>query len=80
MEQVLDEIATLSPASDSMVYILISPKQRESMAQAFEYLCRQSPGCQWILPLRPGQELRLKSPSNLSIFPWEVPYDYSKAS
>lgn len=80
MEHLLQDMALSPDAARSMVYILISPKQRESMAQAFGHLCRQSPGCQWILPMRPGQELSFRAPSHISIFPWEVPYDYSQAS
>ena len=80
MEHLLQDIALSPDAAHSMVYILISPKQRESMAQAFGHLCRQSPGCQWILPMRPGQELSFRAPSHISIFPWEAPYDYSQAS
>lgn len=80
MEQVAEEMADASLVRDSMVYILISPKQRDSMAQAFGLLCRQAPGCQWILPLRPGQNLSFQVPDHISFFPWEVPYDYSQAS
>ena len=89
MEQILEE--TLSSRGFSVgdgsspFYILISPRQRPSLARAFDALCRISPGSQWILPLRPGGEF----PSDgfcpepfghISVFPWEVPYDYSKTS
>lgn len=56
---------------------LISPCQRESLANACQRLCRLSPGSQWILPCRPGEPIRLeeagsKTPEHL--YPWEVPY------
>ena len=56
-----------------------------SMSRAFASLCRQSPGSQWILPVRPGQtswteELMPQEISHISIYPWEVAYDYSRTS
>jgi len=85
MEQTIEKLVDPShgPSScsrDSVIYILISPKQRGSMAQAFATLCRKNPGCQWLLPMRPGQELKLQFPNDIAVFPWEVPYDYSQAS
>ncbi len=80
MEQVLEEMARAARLPDSTVYILISPQQRDSIARSFAHLCRQSPGCQWILPFRPNEEIRLKTSFHISVFPWEVPYDHSQAS
>lgn len=85
IEELLEKLTLRFPdsrhtGSDSVVYILISQKQRNSLAEAFASFCRQSPGCQWILPVRPKQEFKLKSPASVSVFPWEVPYDYSQTS
>lgn len=79
-QELTETLRTAGPAGsrDSLICILISPKQRPSMAQAFASLCRYIPGCQWILPLRPGQEFTMDTA--ISVFPWEVPYDYSQAS
>ncbi len=63
--------------SDSSLYVMISPGQRSSLAQAFDDLCRQSPGSQWILPRRPGDQLRISQPRFAEIYEWEVPYVYT---
>lgn len=72
------EMFEVSPSSSSMVFILVSPCQREALAAAYRVLCRQSPGSQWILPLRPGDSIRLpidgRQPLQ-SLCPWEVPYE-----
>lgn len=89
MEQVLEELAVpgsfVPEGKDSLIYILISPRGRSSVAKAYGHLCRQSPGSQWILPVRPGQtswteELMPQEISHISIYPWEVAYDYSRTS
>ncbi len=85
MEEILKDLARPSGAYPSMeggstVFILISSKQRDTMVQAFDFLCRQRPGCQWILPHRPGQKHVPEPAAPISVFPWEVPYDYSHAS
>ncbi len=67
-----------SGTSETTLYVLISPKQWDSMALAYDSLCQKSPGSQWIVPIRPGDTPRI--PQNLhwaKIFFWEVPYDYS---
>lgn len=84
MEEILENLVRASGPSPfsgggSTVFILISSKQRDTLAEAFASLCRQTPGCQWILPLRPGQKIR-SEPVDIPVFPWEVPYDYSHAS
>lgn len=64
--------------SDTTLYVLISPKQWETLALAYESLCLKSPGSQWILPVRPGDTLRISSNlHHAQLIPWEVPYDYS---
>lgn len=92
MEQILGQLASpgsfVPAGSDSLIYILISPKARTSMAQAYDSLCRLSPGSQWILPLRPGQTFQGGQDggpapqrfSYYSVYPWEVAYDYSQTS
>lgn len=85
MEKTLETLTKASYGSsafgrDSIIYILVSPQQRDSMAQAFAALGEKSPGCQWIVPLRPGQEFKFPSLSHIYVFPWEVPYDYSQTS
>lgn len=78
MEQILKERAdALLAGSGSMIYILLSPVRRPSMSRAFASLCRQSPGSQWILPVRPKEDIQLEQNSSFSVFPWEVPYDHS---
>ncbi len=64
--------------SDTTLYVLISPKQWESLAASYDSLCLHSPGSQWILPMRPGDPLRISEHIKYAkLFPWEVPYDYS---
>ncbi len=63
--------------SDSSLYVMISPGQRASLSQAFDGLCSQSPGSQWILPKRPGDPLRIGQPRFAEIYEWEVPYVYT---
>ncbi len=65
--------------SDSTMYIMISPGQRVSLTEHFDALCRQSPGSQWILPKRPGEELRIAPLRFAEIYEWEVPYGHSQA-
>lgn len=78
MEELLEEMADVSRIrEDTMIYVLLSPVQRASMARAFASLCCQSPGSQWILPMRPGEELRLEQKGQFYVFHWEVPYDHS---
>ena len=86
MEQILEEIfqSSLSLHNSSYhnyawLYILVSPQQRSSLLEAYRKLCAQSPGSQWILPFRPGENIQLKQTKDIQIFPWEVPYDHSKA-
>lgn len=67
-----------SSSSDTTLYVLISPKQWESLAFAYDSLCQSSPGSQWILPIRPGDALRISEHVHYAkLIPWEVPYDYS---
>lgn len=81
LETMADGSCTFAPwGRESVIYILISSKQRESLAESYGSLCRSVPGCQWILPLRPGQKCCLKPSAQFSLFPWEVAYDYSQAS
>ena len=90
MEEIIEEMFSSSQSSaagdgSGLVYVLISPKQRPSLALAYNGLCRLSPGSQWILPLRPGQDFPSEGfcPQqyhHMSVFPWEVPYDYSQTS
>lgn len=57
------------------IYILLSPCQREGLAKAYSELCGLSAGSEWILPLRAGDERRLKVlPRELEgcFYPWEV--------
>ncbi|MCI8888133.1 MAG: DUF58 domain-containing protein [Hungatella sp.] len=77
MEQVLEETACFSTGHDKVICILLSPSQHPSMARAFSALCRRAPGSQWILPVRPGEDVRLEHQGDFSVFFWEVPYDYS---
>jgi hypothetical protein len=68
-------------ADNEEFYILISPCQRESLADIYGTLCGQSSGSQWILPLREGEELRLKiADPELAdnFYPWEVAYADAK--
>ncbi len=60
--------------SDSAVYVLISPVQRDSLSYAFDSLCLKSPGSQWILPRRPDDKLFVAYPKHAEIYEWEVPY------
>ncbi len=90
MEEIIEEMFSSSQSSaagdgSGLVYVLISPKQRPSLALAYNGLCRLSPGSQWILPLRPGQDFPSEGfcplqYHHMSVFPWEVPYDYSQTS
>ncbi len=65
-------------SSDPALYLLISPCQRVSLAGHFDALCRQSPGSIWILPRRPGDELRIPHPGYAQIYEWEVPYGHTQ--
>lgn len=62
MEQIMEELTQArlagSGAWDSLTYILISPRQRSSLALAYDNLCVLAPGSQWILPVRPGEAVR----------------------
>lgn len=84
IEQILEELSCASHGSpswgDHLIYILISPGQRSSMIRAYERLCRGCPGSQWILPLRPDQRPQAAAGNLFTLFPWEVPYDYSQTS
>lgn len=67
-----------SSSPDTTLYVLISPKQWESLASSYDSLCLNSPGSQWILPMRPGDALRISEHLHCAkLIPWEVPYDYS---
>lgn len=60
--------------SDSSVYVLISPVQRDSLSREFDSLCLKSPGSQWILPRRPDDKLSVTCPKHGEIYEWEVSY------
>ncbi len=64
-------------APDSL-YILISPGQRKSLSDAFGAAAVHSPGSVWILPMRPGEKLRIPGPGPIRIYEWEVPYGHSQ--
>lgn len=73
----LHENHEASKTSD-MLFVLVSPCQRDALASAWSALCRRSPGSQWILPLRPGEPIRLHADSAeplSNLYPWEVPYE-----
>lgn len=60
------------------LFVLISPCQREALAASFQTLCAISPGSQWILPLRPGDPIRIHDAGGQPLeylYPWEVSYE-----
>lgn len=78
MEQWLMDFLGGRSSSDTTIYVLISPCQRAGLIDAYGALCQQSPGSQWILPLRPGDRFRAAEvPHSIPVFLWEVPYDRS---
>lgn len=80
MEEILEQQADAAfdgGGSPNQLYLLLSPKQRPSLVQAYEPLCRLAPGSQWILPLRPDDALRIDVPASITLYQWEVSYDRS---
>ena len=78
MEELLRQLSARPSDLENSLFVLLSPVQREELAAAYGDFCAGSPGSQWILPLRPGERPRFGHLSgNLSLFPWEVPYDRS---
>ncbi len=77
-EQLIDELIEKHQRADGQnttVYLLLSPCQRESLAEKYAELTALSPGSQWILPIRPDDELRL-DPAVYGLsegfYPWEI--------
>lgn len=65
-------------SGDTSIYVLISPRYQDPVAEAYNQFCSNSPGSQWILPKRPGDSVQISNLSpNIHLFFWEVPYDYS---
>ena len=54
------------------LFVLISTRQRASLAEAFEALCRLCPGSQWILPVKAGEVCTLGDLDNYTLYEWEV--------
>lgn len=65
-------------ASDTVLYVLISPGQRETLSSAFDAICAHCPGSQWIMPRRPDEKLRIAQPRFVQICEWEVPYGHTQ--
>ncbi len=91
MEQIIGELAETLPldsrGGQSITYILVSPRQRSSLALSYDRLCEAAPGSQWILPVRPENILSRETPDTefcperfrrFSVYTWEVVYDYSQ--
>ena len=54
------------------LFVLISTRQRASLAEAFEALCRLCPGSQWILPVKAGEVCTLRDLDNCTLYEREV--------
>lgn len=63
---------------DASIYVLISPQCQDPVAEAYNLFCSNSPDSQWILPKRANDCVQISClSSNIHLFFWEVPYDYS---
>ncbi len=83
METIIEEILDSRQTSDlptmggPFLYVLISLSQKESLARAFDALCRRNADALWILPLRPEETCRLPlsvSFTSENLYLWEAPY------
>lgn len=54
------------------LFALISTRQRSSLAESFEALCRLCPGSQWILPIKAGEFCTLRDLDSCTLYEWEV--------